>query len=415
MRNSEGGIMYLQLAWRNIWRNTRRTTVILVAVIIGIWSMVLLGALMRGIAVGMIKNGIATLTGHLQIHQQGYRSDPAIENSINDVAKVKRALDETIPTGAFWTARVRVNAVANNARHSSGVTLVGIDPFSEAPVSFIATAVSEGRYLTDQDQRGILVGQALVDKFETRIGYKLVLMAQDNNGEIASKAFKITGIFTAEMEATEKQFVFITKATAQQLLKVGNRISEISVFLPGDSDVHTVLNGLKAALPPDQFEVLSWQELLPFQMAYLRLLDGFIWIWYLVVFVAMGFGIVNTTLMAVFERIREFGLLKALGMKPWWILREVLTESFLLLISGLIIGNILSFLSIFLLSANGIDLSALAAGAEYAGMSRVIYPALEIKDVLMSNIIVVLLGLAVSAYPAAKAARFTPVEALAHT
>ena len=408
-------MIYLQLAWRNIWRNTRRTTVILVAVIIGIWSMVLLGALMRGIAVGMVKNGIATLTGHLQIHHLGYRNDPAIENSIRDVSKVERALSEAIPADAFWAARVRVNAVANNARHSSGVTLVGIDPPAEAKVSFIGAAVSQGRYLADQDQRGILVGQALVDKFETKIGRKLVLMSQDSNTEIASKAFKIIGIFTAEMEATEKQFVFITKTAAQQMLKLGNRISEISVFFPEDPDNHAVFSSLKAALPPDQFEVLTWRELLPFQMAYLRILDGFIWIWYLVVFVAMGFGIVNTTLMAVFERIREFGLMKSLGMKPWWILREVLTESFLLLITGMIIGNVLSFLSIYLLSANGIDLSALAAGAEYAGMSRVIYPALQIKDVLVSNMMVMILGLVVSAYPATKAARFTPVEALAHT
>jgi len=139
------------------------------------------------------------------------------------------------------------------------------------------------------------------------------------------------------------------------------------------------------------------------------------WIWYLVVFVAMGFGIVNTTLMAVFERMREFGLLKALGMKPWWILREVLTESFLLLITGMIIGNILAFICIYALSGSGIDLSALAAGAEYAGMTRAIYPAVEFKDILVSNLVVLLLGILVSAYPAIKAARFTPMEALAHT
>ena len=154
--------------------------------------------------------------------------------------------------------------------------------------------------------------------------------------------------------------------------------------------------------------------MLPFQTAYLKILDGFIWIWYLVVFVAMGFGIVNTTLMAVFERIREFGLLKSLGMKPWWILRGVLTESFILLVLGIIIGNMLAMISIVLLSHSGIDLSALAKGAEFAGMSRVIFPALELKDVLMANGIVMLLGLVVSAYPAIKAARFTPVEALAH-
>jgi ABC-type antimicrobial peptide transport system permease subunit len=128
-----------------------------------------------------------------------------------------------------------------------------------------------------------------------------------------------------------------------------------------------------------------------------------------------GFGIVNTTLMAVFERMREFGLLKALGMKPWWILREVLTESFLLLMTGMAIGNSMGFICIFALGGSGIDLSALAAGAEYAGMTRIIYPAVGLKDVLMSNMIVLFLGLLVSAYPAVKAARFTPVEALTHT
>jgi len=132
------------------------------------------------------------------------------------------------------------------------------------------------------------------------------------------------------------------------------------------------------------------------------------------VFVAMGFGIVNTTLMAVYERMREFGLLKALGMKPWWILREVLIESLLLLITGLIIGNLLGLLSIYALSGSGIDLSALAAGAEYAGMTRVIYPAINLKDFALANFVVMLLGLLVSVYPAVKAARFTPVEALMH-
>jgi ABC-type lipoprotein release transport system permease subunit len=118
--------MYLQLAWRNIWRNPRRTAVILAAVIIGVWSMILLGALMRGIAVGMIKNGIATLTGHIQIHQKGYRDDPAIDNSIIESQIVENALNNILTPAARWSSRVRVNAIANNARHSGGVTLVGI-------------------------------------------------------------------------------------------------------------------------------------------------------------------------------------------------------------------------------------------------------------------------------------------------
>lgn len=406
--------MYLQLAWRNIWRNKRRTAIILTAVVIGVWSMILLGSLMRGMAIGMIKNGISTLTGHIQIHQNGYRNDPAIENSIADPRVVEDVLRKALPPDALWSPRVRVNAVASNARHSSGVTLVGIDPASEARISFIGGAISQGRYLKPDEKNGILVGEALLEKFDTRPGRKLVLMSQDTNREIASRAFRIVGAFRAEMEATEKQYVFVTRQASQKMLKLKDGISEFSILLSGKPDNPGVYSALNTALPSRQFEIHTWRELLPFQMAYLKILDGFMWIWYLVVFVAMGFGIVNTTLMAVFERMREFGLLKALGMKPWWILREVLTESFLLLITGMALGNALGFLCVYALSGSGIDLSALAAGAEYAGMTRIIYPAVELKDVLMSNMIVLFLGILVSAYPAVKAARFTPVEALAH-
>ena len=407
--------MYVKLAWRNIWRNPRRTAVILAAVIIGVWSMIFLGALMRGIAVGMVKNGIATLTGHIQIHHKGYRDDPAVENSMFNRQVIEKALSESLPPGAHWASRVRVNAIASNARHSSGVTMVGIDPLAEAKISFIGSAISKGSYLAQGDSNGILIGQALLEKFETRVGRKLVLMSQDTEQEIASRAFRIVGVFRAEMESTEKQFVFVSRSAAQKMLKLGHGISEIAILLPDGYENHKVYNKLKASLPADQFEVQSWRELLPFQTAYLRILDGFMWFWFLVVFVAMGFGIVNTTLMAVFERMREFGLMKALGMKPWWILREVLMESFLLLICGLMVGNFLGFLSIYALSGSGIDLSALAAGAEYAGMARIIYPAIAAKDVWVANLTVLLLGLLVSLYPAIKASRFTPVQALAHT
>jgi ABC-type lipoprotein release transport system permease subunit len=407
--------MFFQLGWRNIWRNRRRTLVILTAVIIGVWSMIFLGALMRGIAEQFVRNGIATLTGHIQVHSTGYRNDPVVENSMADPSKVEAALTTLLPAGAQWTPRVRVNAVASNARHSTGVTLVGVDPPREAAISFIGGAVTEGRYLKPKDLQGIVVGKALLEKFETKMGYKLVLMSQDTEGEIASQAFRIIGIYRAEMEATEKQFVFVTLSAAQQMLKLHNGISEVAILLSGHGEEDQVAGALRAELPAAQYEVHTWQEILPMATALLKIYDWTIYIWFLVVFIAMAFGIVNTTLMAVFERIREFGLLKALGMKPWWIINEVLIESFCLLLLGMAIGNALGFVSVFALSGTGIDLSGVAAGTEYWGMSRVIYPAILGQDVIMANLVVFILGLMVSLYPAMKAARFTPVEALTHT
>lgn len=406
--------MFIDLAWRNIWRNARRTAVILCAIMVGVWSMVFLGALMRGMTEQMVQNGIATLTGHLQIHQRDYRDDPVIQNSISDLTPVEKALTRLLPPGAHWSARVRVPAIAQNARNSAGVTLVGIDPTTEARVSFIGRAVQKGHYLKPGDAYGVVVGQALLDKFETRLGHKLVIMSQDTGGQIASRAFRIVGVFRAEMEATEKQFIFVTLPAAQKMLKLNKGVSEVSILLPPQSPPQALAGRLQKVLPPE-LTVNTWEELLPLLVAYVQLMNGFTLIWYLVVFVAMAFGIVNTTLMAVFERIREFGLLKALGMRSGWIVREVMAESFFLLVLGQFLGNALALVMVAVLDRTGIDLSALAAGSEFFGMSRVLYPALQMGDLVLANVVVFFLGLLVSVYPAAKAARFTPVEALAHT
>jgi len=407
--------MHVQLGWRNIWRNPRRTGVIITAVVIGVWSMIFLGALMRGVSDQMVRNGIATLTGHIQVHYKGYRDDPVIENSINDPDLVQKALHNSLPLGALWTPRVRINAIVSNARYSAGITLVGIDPRREAQVSFIGQALSEGRHLHADDTYGIVVGKALAEKFDTQLERKLVLMSQDMDREIASRAFRIVGIFRAEMEATEKQFAFITIPAAQHMLKLDKGISEVSVMLPSHQEAYQVAHDLRIALPASEYEVHTWQELLPLVTAVLKMYDAFVFLWFLVVFIAMAFGIVNTTLMAVFERMREFGLLKALGMKPWWVIKDVLIESCFLLILGVVIGNSLGFVSVFALSGGGIDLSFLAEGLEFTGMSRVIYPILYTKDIVAANVVVFFLGLLVSLYPAAKAAGFTPIEAMART
>jgi ABC-type lipoprotein release transport system permease subunit len=148
---------------------------------------------------------------------------------------------------------------------------------------------------------------------------------------------------------------------------------------------------------------------------YLAVFEGYLYLMYVVVFIAMGFGIVNTILMAVMERMREFGLLQALGMKPVAIIKEVVLEACILLIIGMCIGNGIGCITGAVLSGIGIDLSAFAQGSEYVGMSRVIYPQLRVQDVAAANLVVFVLGVAVSLYPALKAARFHPVETLTRT
>jgi ABC-type lipoprotein release transport system permease subunit len=407
--------MNLQLAWRNIWRNPRRTAVILAAVVIGAWSMIFLAALMRGVVDGMVKNGIATLTGHVQIHQRDYPADPVVDHRIENPRSLLKVLEENLPAGSRWSARVRVNAVAGNARHSAGVTLVGIDPGQEAKVSFIGAGVTRGAYLQPDAPSGILIGRALADKFQTRLDRKIIITSQDAKGDVVSRAFRIAGIFQAEMESTEKGFVFVNLAAAQKILKMGPAVSEVAVLLPEHGMAREAAAKLQSLLDRDEYRVRTWQQALPLLTAMLKLYDNFIFIWFVVVFVAMGFGIVNTTLMAVFERMREIGVLKALGMRPGRVILTIEMETFFILIVGLLVGNLLGFLSCWALSFHGIDLSALAQGVEFAGMARIIYPVLQSQDVVDANLVVMGLGLLVTLYPAVKAARFKPVEALMHT
>ncbi len=406
--------MHFQLAWRNVWRNPRRTMVILIAVIIGVWSMILLNALSRGFLENLVENGISTLTGHIQILAPLYHQDPVVENSIEQPEAAECVLETRLPSGSVWAPRVSVGAIVSNARHSTGVTLVGIIPEREVRLSFIGQSVGQGKYLEVGDDEGILVGQALLKDFETRLGHKLVLMAQGTDREIVSRAFRIRGAFHAELEATEKQYVFITLPAAQNMLKLGTAVSQFSVLLPGSRMAERVAADLKQQLPKG-LEVWTWQALLPMVKAYMSLMESFMYIWNVVVFVAMGFGLVNTVLMAVYERMREFGLLKALGMRPSRILKDVTIEGLYLLCIGAVVGNILGFVAVGILSRTGIDLSTLAAGSEYFHMSRVIYPTLTAKDVVVADLTVLALGLLVSIYPALKASRFRPVEALAQT
>ena len=411
--------MHFQVSWRNVWRNPKRTFIILTAVIIGAWTMLIFGGLSRGLMESTLSNALNTLTGHIQIQSPEYRDDPVIENRIENPARLEAVLDKVLPAGSKWGYRIRISGVASNARNSEGVTIVGIDPDREADLSFYGDVVSQGRLLTANDDYGIFVGQALMDNFETKLGRKLVLMTQGADRETASRAFKIRGTFRAEMEGTEKQYVFITLKGARKLLGVKTAVTSACIKLPMDmnkngTDLTTLdrtVQELSVKLP-EGLTALSWGQLLPLLKGYLSMFDSFMMLWYLVVFMAMAFGLVNTMLMAVLERTREFGLLKALGMKPIWIIRSVLLECLILLAIGLFAGNLFGLATVHAF-AGGIDMSFMAEGSEFFGMGHIVVPFLTIKDVAAVNAVIMILGLLVCLYPAVKAGRITPVEAMA--
>ena len=229
-------------------------------------------------------------------------------------------------------------------------------------------------------------------------------MSQDTNKEIASKAFRIVGVFTAESEAVEKQFVFVPISQADGMLQMGGAISEISIMLPkldiSGRQERLAAERLRHSIADKGIMVETWQQLLPMIKAYLEMSDFFLYIWYLVVFIAMGFGIVNTTLMAIFERTREFGLLKALGMRPFQVVKGVVMETFFLLVLGISAGMALGFFTVALIAKTGIDLSALSAGAQMWGIPRKLYPEIWAQDVAVVGVLCFFLVLFVCGVPA---------------
>ena len=402
--------MLITIAWRNLWRNHRRSLIMLTAIAIGLWGMIWMTALMRGMVDQMIDDAINTLSGHVQVHAPGYLDDPSIEHNIpavEDNPQLQQLLDSTQVTA--WSQRVRVPAVIRSERDVYGVTLIGIDPEREVGLSFIADSVNEGRYLETAADKQVLVGRKLLEQLETKPGRRIVLMSQDPDNNIAERGFRIAGVFDADLQATETGYVFAGIDTVRKMLRMGDVVSEISLLGTDYRDVDGLAQEVQTV--SDYGETKTWLQLDPYMASMLNVMDGFIFIWFGVIFLALSFGLVNTLLMAVFERTREIGLIQALGMQPGSILFMVLVESLIMLLIGLFAGNLLSWLTILPIR-DGIDISGVSEGLEWAGMSSTLSPSVLASDVLLANSIVLVLGVAASLLPAWRASRKVPVEAI---
>lgn len=397
------------LGWRNLWRHPRRTFVILFAIILGVWFMIISAAMMIGIVEQQLQDTIFNLTGHAQVHHPKFRDDPAIEHSM---PAPNKALLEVLNADIItqWSTRIRLPAVVMSERESRGVMLVGINPRREKSLSFIGEPVVEGRALESPGDKGIIIGRRMADKLETRVGKRIVIMSQDKNGEVADRGFRIVGLFQAELEVTELAYVFVGLNTAQNLLGMGDDVSEISLVTGSREGLDPLVTRLRKAAP--ELESMSWQELEPLVVLAMDFYEAFMIYWYLIIFAAMGIGLTNTMLMSVFERTREIGLFQALGMRPRFIVGQVLMETLMLLLIGVVIGNLTGWLTTNVLLADGIDLSAFAKGTEQFNMASTMYLTLRPNDLMQINILVISLGLLASLYPAIKAARYVPVEAI---
>jgi ABC-type lipoprotein release transport system permease subunit len=400
------------LAWRNLWRNHRRTIIMLTAVSVGVWAMIFMTALIRGMVNDMLRDGIEALPGLVQVHNPLFRDDPSINNLLSINATEASAALAGAGIEQF-SSRIRVPAIVSSERESRGVTLIGVDPAEEASIAAIGSEIVAGRGLESPADNGVVLGQALARQLETEVGKRVVLMSQDPDNEVVDRGFRVVGLFTASLDVQEEAFAFAGRSTVQALLRIDDGISEIAVMGENYRDVEPLLERVRSVMNPND-ETLPWTQFDAYLSSMMSVMDGFVLVWIIVVFLALSFGLVNTLVMAVFERVREIGLMLALGMRPASILGQILVESVFLLTLGLAVGNVLAYASILPLR-DGIDISIVAEGMEMFGASSVLYPDLTLKDVVTANIVVLILGFFASLSPAWRASRYEPVRALTRT
>jgi ABC-type lipoprotein release transport system permease subunit len=402
--------LLLELAWRNLWRNWRRTLILLLAVGVGVWSLTSSSALMQAWSASSLNAGLRNMTGQGQIHSIGYRDDPSVTHRMPmpsgpllhllDGAKV-----------AHWAPRVSVPAVIQSEYETYPVTLTGIVPARERGLSFIADTISRGHYLKGSDDSGLLLGRKLAARLHTALGRRVVLMSQGADGALAERGFRVVGIFSSNPD-NETNLVFTGLATSQAMLGLHGQITGVSFDLHDIAALGGYIEELRAAAP--QLDVQPWSTLLPLVDAITKLSDSFVWIWLAIMFALLAFGIVNTLLMSLFERTREFGLLQALGLKPRLIFVQVVLETVLLVGIGVLVGLVAGAGTIYAFR-DGLDLGFLAAGAQWLGAGQVLYPRFVAGEFFGTGLLIWVLGVGTSLWPAWRTVRKTPIDAINRT
>jgi len=401
-------LLAYQLAWRNLFRNKRRSLVTLLAVVIGIGSTIALVSFVRGLSHQMVKDAIFHLTGHIQIRAPQYRDDPVIEHRFSWPNRELREYLDTIE-GANWAPRLRVPGVIVSERETRPITLVGIDPELERGVSIAGKELFRGEPLEDRQDGSLIVGDRLPGKLQSEVGRRVVLMSQSVDNQVADRGFRVSGTYRSTLETVELSFAFTGLNTLQEMLGLTDEISEISIVLEDEGRIDAVIEDLQERFA--ELETTSWIETEPMLAAITEMQNAILYIWYGIIVFAVAMGLMNTMFMAIYERIKEIALMKAIGTPTRLLFSQIIFEALILLFLGAILGTALGYLGFKFLEP-GIDISAFATGAEMLGLSRVVYPQIIVADVVRLNIILFALGILSAVYPAWYASRREPLREL---
>ena len=405
----------IKLAWRNMWRNWRRTGIALVAIVLGLMLLLLLTSVIAGSDQAIFGNAVKVYGGAVQVHAPGYREKanrrPLLPLQDPD-AVVAAALAQ--PTVIAAAQRIHTGGILVKGGEARPVAITAIQPAAEAPISIQAANVVAGRFLLDGEGDAIFIGQALADELGATVGDRITLLGHGKYESMRQRTMTIVGIYSLGSPDLEKGTAFITLNEAQSLFNMNNQATEVAISLTDVMQESTVIPALQAALPG--YEVDSWKTLKPEITETMATKQMFVSMIGLIVILIASIGILNLQLMAVFERTREMGVLAALGMKGRQIMTLFLLEGALIGVVGAVIGCLAGVGVVLLIrQLGGINLASVnGMGEVTALMGDHLMPALTLTDVVSRGVVVAGIAALASLYPAWQASRKEPAAALHH-
>jgi ABC-type lipoprotein release transport system permease subunit len=406
------------MAWRNIWRNPRRTILTICAIAFASLLLVFMLSFQFGSYETMINTSVKIQTGHLQVQAEEYHEKKNIRYVVPNPSEVAAIIAKT-PNVESYTFRGQAFSLISSNERTYGVAVTGIDPIREAKVSRLKTLVREGAFLAPEDTDQALVGKLLAQNLRVKLGDELTVIGQGRDGSIAATVVRVKGLFSSGIGDFDRAAIHIPLQTFQEVYSMQGAVHEVVVIADALRNIeaakNTILTGLASLGTKKPLRVLDWNELMPGlrQSIEMDLVSGLIF--YLLLVLVVAFSILNTFLMAIFERTREFGVMMAIGTTPGRLTKLLLIESMTLTVIGIVAGIMVGSLISLYFQAHGIDISGASELLSQFGITGRIYPKLSLLSAISGPLAVLIITFFAALYPAIKVRMLQPVEAMRAT
>lgn len=401
---------FLKIAWRNIIRNKKRSLITISAIGFGLGAIIFIWSFIEGAHEAMIRNYTALTTSQIEVSQKGFHQNPKIENYLENPEHIITQI-KTYHPHVNTSQRIRAAGLISSSESSYGALVLGIDPANEKTISQLHKHVKHGDFLAPDDHKNIVIGHTLAGNLNITLDDKVVIMSQAVDGSIAADAYYVKGLITSGVEEIDKGLAVIPIASAREIFVI-NGATDIGIRSRNVKDAEHIARSLTDKLKNPALEILPWSHISPSLKQWIEFDNAFVYVILFIVMIIVAIGILNTVLMGVLERTREFGILMAVGTKPGQIIRMVSLESILLGLMGCAFGILIGFsISVYFEHA-GINLSAFTTALSSFYMDTIIIPKFHLGFSLVATSATLLISCLVSIYPAWYASRLKPVEAI---